>query len=119
MPIRNYHKDNTMPEATDIDLPRLPRFSFGKLIVDKDVHKVLAMNRQSLSLLLRRHADGDWGNVTQDLRDRNDKAILEGFWIKSLYLLDEGCEVIGVRTNSSRTETHVRVEYDEPQGLLR
>ena len=107
-----------MSVEPDIELPDSPRFAFGRLVVDDDVYEVLAMSLQSLAPLLRRHADADWGDVTQELQERNDRAIGAGFWIKSLYRLPEGTDVIGVRTNAQRTETQVRVEWDAPQGLL-
>ena len=107
-----------MSVESDIEVPGSPRFALGELIVDDDVHDVLAMSLQSLAALLRRHENADFGDVTQELRQRNDRAISAGYWIKSLYRLPEGTTVIGVRTNAQRTETHVRVEWDPPQGLL-
>jgi len=97
---------------------RSQRFALGALIVDEDVHDILAMNRQSLSELLARHAAGDWGDVTEELRARNNESIAASYWLKSLYKSQGSADVIGVRTNGQRTETHVRVEWDPPQGLL-
>jgi len=106
-----------MPDEPGVELPYSPRFALGKLVVESDVHDILAMNRQSLAPLLRRHANADWGDVESDLWQRNDRAIVAGHWIKSLYRLDGSSDVIGVRTNAERTETRVRVEWDPPQGL--
>jgi hypothetical protein len=107
-----------MSSESDFKSPVPHRFALGVLIVDADVHDILAIHRQSLSALLARHAAGDWGDVTEDLRERNNEGVAASYWLKSLYRCDGGSDVIGVRTNAQRTETHVRVEWDAPQGLL-
>lgn len=89
----------------------------GVLTVDYDVLDVLAMHRLSLEPLLHRHAHADWGDVSPELAGRNGRAIFLGWWIKSLYRLPDSEGVIGIRTNADRTATHVRVEWDPPQGL--
>lgn len=106
-----------MTEDLAVESPAPQVFSLGALTVDDDVHEILAMHRLSLEPLLRRHAQADWGDVTPELAGRNGRAIFLGWWIKSLYRLPDSKDVIGIRTNRERTATHVRVEWDTPQGL--
>jgi hypothetical protein len=106
-----------MTDDLAVGSPAPQMFPLGALTVDDDVHDVLAMHRLSLEPLLRRHAQADWGDVAPELAGRNGRAIFLGWWIKSLYRLPDSSDVIGIRTNADRTATHVRVEWDAPQGL--
>ena len=105
---------------TDDSTARMPEplvFPLGELRVDKEVHDLMARHRLSLDPFVRRHAHGDWGDVTPELAQRNGRALFRGWWLKSLYRLADTGDVIGISTNAPRTETHVRVEWDAPQGL--
>ena len=106
-----------MTEDLAVGSPLPPIFALGVLRVDADVHEILAMHRLSLEPFLRRHGSGDWGDVAPELAGRNGRAVFLHWWIKSLYRLPDCNVVIGIRTDGARTETHVRVEWDEPQGL--
>ena len=107
-----------MTDDSTVGSPEPQMFPLGALRVDDDVHDLLAMHRLSLEPLLHRHKNADWGDVTPELAGRNGRAIFLGWWLKSLYRLPDTSDVIGVSTNAQRTETHVRVEWDAPQGLL-
>ena len=106
-----------MTDDSTVGSPAPQMFPLGALRVDDDVHDLLAMHRLSLEPLLHRHACADWGDVTPELAGRNGRAIFLFWWLKSLYRLADTGDVIGIRTNGARTETHVRVEWDAPQGL--
>jgi len=92
-------------------------FVLGTVRVDDDVHDLMAMHRLSLESFIRRYCEGDWGDVTPELAGRNGRAVFLGWWLKGLYRLPESADVIGIRTNAQRTETHARVEWDPPQDL--
>ena len=63
---------------------------------------------------LRRHADGDWGHVSMEDQDRNDRAIEEGSCILSAYRR-KGCPEIWIVTKADRSATKILFphEYQE------
>jgi hypothetical protein len=105
-----------MTDSNDL-FPRALSFMLGKLYIAVQVHEALEKSGPSVVTLLERHARGDWGAVTPELRERNQRAVLNGFRIKSYYRTLDGT-VIAIRTNAARTETHCDVEDDEAEGLL-
>jgi hypothetical protein len=106
-----------MTDDSTVRSPAPALFSLGELSVDDDVHDLMAMHRLSIEPFIRRYYQGDWGDVTPELAGRNGRAVSLGWWIKGLYCLPDSTDVIGIRTNAQRTETHVRVEWDPPQDL--
>ena len=100
-------------------LTRAVSFLMGKLHVDEYAHEAAAKAGTSVVALLQRHSGGDFGNAAApDLQERNRRAVLDGFEIKSLYRLADGT-VIAIRTNSNRSETRVAVlDEDDLESLL-
>ena len=106
-----------MTDESTVESSTPQMFPLRELRVDDDVHDLKAMHRLSLEVLVRRLANGDWGDVTHDLAERNSSGVAASRWLKSLYRIADSGDVIGIRTNGQRTETHARVEWDAPQGL--
>ena len=92
-------------------------FLLGRLYVEMRVHRALEKSGPSVVTLLERHARNDWGDVTPELRERNRRAVLHGFQIRSYYRLADGT-VIVIRTDASRAETHCDINDNDVEGLL-
>ncbi|MBN2098805.1 MAG: hypothetical protein JW753_04330 [Dehalococcoidia bacterium] len=65
---------------------------------------------------LRRHANGDWGNISTQGRDRNQRALQQGSRILSTYRR-KGCPEIWIVTEADRSATKILFPH-EYQGEL-
>jgi hypothetical protein len=95
---------------------RALRFMLGKISIDDLVHAATAEAGPSIVTLLERHARNEWGDVTDELRARNQLAVPHGRAIRSYYRLMGG-EVIAIRTNDERTETLCTLAASDAAGL--
>jgi len=64
-------------------------FYAGEIIVEPGADKILFLERpdEDLTDILERHVCGDWGEVCQEEKKRNDKALQNGSKIISAYTL--------------------------------
>ena|ERR1700722_15051561 len=67
-----------------------PKFSLGQIVATPGALEALRKARQSASEFLQRHAQGDWGEVCEEDRQLNDRALLEGSRILSAYRTSHG-----------------------------
>ena len=80
------------------------RFSLGRTVATPSALKALANNHQTEIPFLRRHQNGDWGDVGEHDRAANDRAITEQERILSAYPLPDGTR-IWVITEAYRSST--------------
>lgn len=71
-------------------------FYLGELAVTDEADCVLFLEKPKEDLvdLLKRHVSGDWGEISLEEKDRNDKAIEDGSRILSVYTLSTGKKIL-------------------------
>jgi len=70
-----------------------PKFPVGQVVATPGVLSALSSNRQSPLDLLRRHERGDWGDLDQEDKAANNRALKEGSRILSAYRLKDKTRV--------------------------
>lgn len=85
-------------------------FHLGKFVFTEGGDRILDLEEPDEDLvdLLKRHVSGDWGEVSQDQKDCNDKAIKDGSRIMSAYTLSTGKKII-ILTEASNELGHRKV----------
>jgi len=86
-------------------LPR-PRLSLGQLVATPAAVAALAAAGVSAFLLLNRHARSDWGDVCEEDRQQNERAVTTGERVLSSYRLGNG-QRVWILTEADRTVTTV------------
>ena len=81
----------------------------GSCHITDNVKKVVSYNE--VLGMLNRHANGDWGDICEDCAKKNNKAVKDGETVMSVYLTDNGSEVLIV-TNADRSLTLVFLPCD-------
>ncbi|WP_175867945.1 hypothetical protein [Burkholderia diffusa] len=67
-----------------------PRFKLGRILATPAALEVIADAHASIIDLLIRHLRGDWGELSDSDRQRNEEAIVTGQRILSNYVLPGG-----------------------------
>jgi hypothetical protein len=67
--------------------PFQPKFPLGRLVATRGALAALAESGQSLMEFVRRHQEGDWGEVPEEDRRENDYSVTHGFRLLSAYTL--------------------------------
>lgn len=70
-----------------------PLFRLGQIVGTPGALDALAAAEQQPLELLARHVTGDWGEVPEEDKEANDKAVEQGFRILSAYQLRTGVKV--------------------------
>jgi hypothetical protein len=83
-------------EARDLEFP------LGRVVLTSSVAE--AVDRVTLVTALRRHASGDWGDVSDMDKLANDLALVDATRIVSAYKSPEG-RVFWVYTEADRSQT--------------
>ena len=65
----------------------IPKFSLGQCVATPGALEVLQAAGTSPQQLLSRHAQGDWGDLSQDDLEANNQALVDGSRILSAYEL--------------------------------
>ena len=81
-----------------------PRFALGRVVATPGALKALRQAGQSSYELLRRHASGDWGDVSPDDVRENELSVGQGFRIISSYRLPTAA-TIWIITEADRSAT--------------
>lgn len=100
------HGDNKQQSPHEEQWARLLQTAnLGRLVMTAAAAKVLEETETEPMVLLWRHATGDWGQVEQDDREANDRAIVSGLECTySNYRLVRG-QCIWVVTEADRSAT--------------
>jgi hypothetical protein len=85
------------------------KFVVGEVVITPAASTALASNGQTLADLLGRHQAGNWGDVSPQARELNERALTECFNLESAYLLPSGHRLVVV-TNRQRTLTMVHLD---------
>ena len=70
-----------------------PKFSMGSVLATPGALTVLQNDRQSPNQFLDRHAQGDWGELSEGDRQLNDEAVQDGSRILSAYVTSSGQKI--------------------------
>ena len=81
-----------------------PKFSLGLLAATPGALE--ALNEESFWPYIKRHANGDWGDVCTEDRAENELSLKEGFRLLSAYHLPDGCK-IWIITEADRSATTI------------
>jgi hypothetical protein len=85
------------------------KFDLGEVIITPAASGALAANGMTLENLLARHQAGDWGDVSAQVREVNERGLLEQFNLQSTYVLPD-CRRLVVVTNRERTATTIHLD---------
>jgi ubiquinone/menaquinone biosynthesis C-methylase UbiE len=89
----------------------MKKFEIGKIMISPTASDVLAENGIDLGTLLKRHQEGDWGDVESHEKLRNEWALKKGGIIRSKYALPDG-EILMINTSDDKAATWV-ILYSE------
>jgi hypothetical protein len=81
-----------------------PRFKLGHLVATPAALE--AFNDESFWPYIKRHANGDWGDVCAEDKKENELSLREGFRLLSAYHLPDGCK-IWIITEADRSATTI------------
>jgi hypothetical protein len=65
------------------------KFSLGKCVATRGAHKLMAERDINPPHLLMRHVNGDWGELDESDKRRNDEALIDGSRLLSAYTFDD------------------------------
>jgi hypothetical protein len=94
-----------------------PKFSLGQILSTPGAIEALEKARQSAAHFLERHGRGDWGDVCEEDRETNERALLDGSRLLSAYrtslgeklwIITEAADDAGKR---AATTIHLPSEY--------
>ena len=70
----------------------MPKFSLGQIVATPGALAALQEAHDCPGTYLRRHSEGDWGEVSREDRAENELSLKEGFRILSAYAIRGGQE---------------------------
>lgn len=86
-----------------------PRFNPGQLMITRNAKDVLP--RVEVNAAIKRHLQGDWGDVCQSDWQLNEDALKQGDRLLSVYHTQDG-EKFWIITESDRSATTVLLPSD-------
>ncbi len=95
--------DNFSPDEQPDD-GRLPRFLLGQLVATPAALSTLVCLHISPWTLVNRHVRGDWGDLDDQDRQENERALTAGTRLLSAYTLEDGIR-IWIITEADRSAT--------------
>ena len=70
-----------------------PKFNPGVILATPGASEAFERNQQSPFEFLRRHLNGDWGELDEEDRQLNEQALIDGSRLLSAYRLADGTRV--------------------------
>lgn len=83
-----------------------PKFSLGQLVATPGALEALKDADVGFWPYIRRHLEGDWGDVSPEDADENELSLEQGFRLLSAYNLPGGCK-IWIITEADRSATTI------------
>ena len=90
------------------------RFELGEIVVTPAASAALAASGQRLEDLLDRHQRGDWGDVSPQVREVNERGVAAQYNLQSTYPLADGRRLVVVTT---RDRSATMVHLDSPAAV--
>jgi hypothetical protein len=96
------------PGSDDPELLRelIPLFPLGRVVATPGALEAMQRRGLNAGFLLLRHVTGDWGDMDDDDKTRNDHAMLGGARIMSAYG-PEGSDQVWIITEADRSSTTI------------
>ncbi|GMG91638.1 hypothetical protein Cmtc_28580 [Cupriavidus sp. TKC] len=91
-----------------------PRVALGCVFVSLGAIQALGAGPVLLTYLLMRHMQGDWGQVSDEDWQRNERALDTGDFLLSSYVLSSG-QKLWVHTTGTRSATFVLLPAESGQ----
>ncbi len=85
------------------------KFPLGKVVAT--VSALARVPARELTIALRRHRSGDWGDVSSELRETNNIAMVHGMRLLSLYHAENGTQFC-IITEWDRSFTFILLPAD-------
>jgi hypothetical protein len=82
------------------------KFPLGQTMATPGALEALMRNEQSPSELMTRHVQGDWGDLCDDDRQSNERALEHGGRIFSAYVIEDGTK-LWIITEADRSATTI------------
>lgn len=70
-----------------------PLFPLGRVVATPGATDAIGGDMLTAAMLLDRHVGGDWGDICEEDKEENDKALEVGNRIMSVYTLENGTKV--------------------------
>ena len=80
------------------------KFKLGQLVATPGALE--ALDEESFWPYIKRHANGDWGDICAEDKAENELSLKEGFRLLSAYHLPDGCK-IWIITEADRSATTI------------
>ncbi len=84
------------------------KFELGYVVVTSTAADVLHRWGKSVESVLARHQAGDWGDLSEELRQLNERALTERMNVVSVYEAPDG-KLLNIFTRADRTLTLVHL----------
>jgi hypothetical protein len=84
----------------------MQKFPLGQVVATPGALDALEQAGQSPLEFVDRHAQGDWGELSESDRQENEFSLREGFRLLSAYRLDDGTK-IWIITEADRSATTI------------
>lgn len=81
-----------------------PRFKLGQLLATPGA--IDAFNGGSFWPYIKRHCQGDWGEICEEDKAENELSLKHGFRLLSAYTIPNGCKV-WIITEADRSATTI------------
>jgi hypothetical protein len=92
-----------------LDLRQRQKFPLGQIVITRNALDTLPP--EAVRQALRRHAQGDWGELDDEDRQANAWALREGYRLESAYRATEGTR-FWILTEADRSVTTVLLPED-------
>jgi len=93
------------------------KFLLGQVRATQRVLKALSNAHQDVRNFIKRHAAGDWGDLPEEVKQANDRALEHGGRLRSQYLLSTG-RVLLIITEADRSDTLLLLPTDLPDETI-
>jgi hypothetical protein len=100
----------TNSDTADVETPQITAsFPLGRVVITAHAERELV--RDDVTAALARHAVGDWGECGNHDRDENDRALIHGWQLHSVYR-DRQDVAFWIITEADRSVTTVLLPSD-------
>jgi len=105
--------DQPIPPSSDVKNTQdnKPRFCLGQLVATPNALEAMRKTQQNALEMLKRHINGDWGEIDSEDRLANDQAVDNGGRILSAYSLKDGTK-LWIITEADRSSTCILLPED-------